>query len=563
MDVFLSEARMSLIDKILMVFGVRRESAREVQRQRKLRFLLDKSPLPSWIRDKGMVLQYCNFAYADVFETTPERVLQKQIPFYGDGDPCALARVALERDTPQSTTVTVIVGGKRRLYEITEIPTLDGEAVVGYASDYSAVEDLQSALERHIQASQDIYEFLGSAVAIFGAGRTLQFYNHAFVQMWKLEEEWLSQGPTVGEFLDQLRRRRMMPESLDFQNMRKEYIGMFTSLLEPKQAFWHLPDERTIKITIIPHPMGGIFFSYENVTDRLALERNYKTLISVHETVIQDLEEGLLIWGSDGRIQRMNTSCCELLCLEQPKDSYEGMRLHDLLESLKPLLLKHLSGHRWSAFQKRLLSRFMGQKPRHGMFRLNNGVRLRYALRSLPDGAFVLSLLPMMPSSIGTGTHVAEGAINNNGVAESHTHDAMVMAPVLTMMDAIIPAFQNQFQHKGASISLNHSGGPDVTLPQKLFEDAMKMLLSLIVLCVKPKSEVAMALKLLKGYVILDVVFVLSKESVHVLPRDLKDLPGITSLARQYSQYLKLDVELGQGDAMKLSLAFFPHRSAS
>jgi PAS domain-containing protein len=562
MDVFLSETPMSLIDKILMVFGVRRESARDVQRQRKIRFLLDKSPLPSWIRDKGMVLQYCNFAYADIFETTPEGVLQKQIPFYGDGDASALARAALERDTPQSTTATVIVGGKRRLYEITEIPTLDGEAVVGYASDYSAVEDLQSALERHIQSSQDIYEFLGSAVAIFGAGRTLQFYNHAFVQMWKLEEEWLSQGPTVGEFLDQLRRCRMMPESLDFQNMRKEYMGMFTSLLEPKQAFWHLPDERTIKITIIPHPLGGIFFSYENVTDRLALERNYKTLLSVHESVIHDLEEGLLIWGSDGRIQRMNTSCYELLCLDQSKDSYEGMRLQDLLDSLKPLLLR-LSGYRWPAFQKRLLARFMGQKPRHGMFRLNNGVRLRYVLRSLPDGAFVLSLLPMIPSSIGTGTHFAEDAIKNNGVAESQIHDSMAIAPVLTMMDAVVPAFRNQFQHKGVSISLNHSGGFDVTLPQKLFEDAIKMVLSLIVLCVKPKSEVGMTLKLLRGYVILDVAFVLSKDAFHVLPRDLKDLPGITSLARQYSQYLKLDVELAQGDAIKLSLAFFPHHSAS
>ncbi len=559
---FLLETRMSLIDKILMIFGVRRESTMDVQRQRKIRFLLDKSPLPSWIRDKGMVLQYCNFAYADVFETTPERVLQKQIPFYGDGDASALARMALEKDTPQSITATVIVGGKRRLYEITEIPTLDGEAVVGYASDYSAVEDLQSALERHIQASQDIYEFLGSAVAIFGAGRTLQFYNHALVQMWKLEEEWLSQGPTIGEFLDQLRRRRMMPESLDFQNMRNEYMGMFTSLLEPKQAFWHLPDERTIKITIIPHPLGGIFFSYENVTDRLALERNYKTLLSVHESVIQDLEEGLLIWGSDGRIQRMNTSCYELLCLEQPKDSYEGMRLHDLLEFLKPLLLKNLSGHRWSAFQKRLLSRFMGQKPRHGMFRLNNSNRLRYSLRCLPDGAFVLSLLPMAPTS-GTGGHSAEGVIKNNAVAENQAHESMVTASVLAMMDAIIPSFQNQFRYKGVSIALSHSGGVDVMLPQKLFEDAIKMLLSLIVLCVKPKSEVVMTLKLLKGYVILDVLFVLSKDSFHVLPRDLTALPGIASLARQYSQYLKVDVELAQGDAIKLSLAFFQYPSAS
>jgi hypothetical protein len=89
------------------------------------------------------------------------------------------------------------------------------------------------------------------------------------------------------------------------------------------------------------------------------------------------------------------------------------------------------------------------------------------------------------------------------------------------------------------------------------------MVLSLIVLCVKPKSEVGMTLKLLRGYVILDVAFVLSKDAFHVLPRDLKDLPGIASLARQYSQYLKLDVELAQGDAIKLSLAFFPHHSAS
>ncbi len=557
---------MAFMDRLLMIFGGSRQSTRDVERQRKIHFLLDKSPLPSWIRDKKMVLQYCNFAYADVFETTPERVLQNQIPFYSDnndGDACALAKLALERDTVQSTTATVIVGGKRRFYEITEIPTLDGEAVVGYASDYSAVEDLQSTLERHIQASQDIYEFLGSAVAIFGAGRTLQFYNHAFVQMWKVEEEWLSQRPTLGEFLDQLRRRRMMPESLDFQRMRNEYMGMFTSLLEPKQALWHLPDERTIKITIVPHPLGGIFFSYENVTDRLALERNYKTLLSVHESVIQDLEEGLIIWGSDGRIQRINTSCHDLLCLERPKDSYEGMRLQDLLEWLRPLLSRRFSGDRWPAFQKRLLSGLMGQRPRKGVFRLNHGLKVHYAFRPLPDGGFLLSLLPLAPFGGDRGMNPVIREAKDEAGLDGPRPDAMISASVLEMMDAIIPDFQHQFQYKGVSIALNHREGEGMTLPQALFEDAIKMLLSLIALCVKPKSEVIMTLKLLKGYALLDVVFVLSKESFHALPRDLRALPGITSLVRQYSQYLKLDVELGQGDVMKVSLVFFPHHPAA
>ncbi|MFM7622519.1 MAG: hypothetical protein ACKO57_06065, partial [Alphaproteobacteria bacterium] len=278
--------------------------------------------------------------------------------------------------------------------------------------------------------------------------------------------------------------------------------------------------------------------------------------------VIQDLEEGLIVWGPDGRIQRINTTCYDLLCLDQPKDSYEGMRLHDLMDSLKPLLSRRLSADRWPAFQKRLLGRLMGQKLRHGVLRLNNGTTSRYGLRPLPDGTFLLSLLPVTLSWAGAGAHSVDGSMKGEAIMNRPSHETVVMASVLGMMDAVIPAFQHQFHYKGVSIALNHSDGADLQLPQTLFEDAMGMLLSLIVLCVKPKSEVAMDLKLLKGYVVLDVVFVLSKESFHLLPRNLTALPGITSLARQYSQHIKLDVELVQGDAMKLSLAFFPHHSA-
>jgi PAS domain-containing protein len=550
--------------KINKIFSMRKGAPMDRKRQGRIRFLLDKSPLPSWIRDKAMVLQYCNFAYADAFDTTPEFILEKQMIFYTEGgDPHALARSALERDAIQSTTTTVIVGGKRRLYEITEIPTLDGEAVVGYASDYTAIEDLQSSLERHIQASQDIYEFLGSAVAIFGSGRTLQFFNHAFVQMWKLEQEWLSQGPSIGEFLDQLRKRRMIPESLDFQNTRHEYLAMFTSLLEPKQALWHLPDEQTIKITIIPHPLGGIFFSYENVTDRLALERNYKSLLSVHESVMQDLEEGLVIWGSDGRIRTMNEACRVFLSLEKTRDVYEGMRLYDITETLKLLLVRRLPPHRWPAFQKRLLGTLMRQSQRRGIVRLNSGMALRYAFRPLPDGAFLLSFVNGAPQ-------VQEGVPKDpltkgdpGAEPPKAVEKIMKMAPALEMMDAIIPMFQGQFQYKATSISLSNTAGQGVMLPQELFEDTLKTLLSLIVLCVKVKSEVVMALKLLRGYVVLNITFTLSKESFHLLPRDLRALPGITSLVRQYSQHIKLDVELAEGDILKLSLAFFPNHPLS
>ena len=188
----------------LLNFLTKKNNNDIVDRNGKIKFLLDKSPIPAWILDQNMILQYCNFAYADLMDTTPDVILQKQIPFYQLNNVShALARHAVVVDSQQSTTVPIIIAGKRRIYEITETPTFDGKAIVGYAIDYTNIDEVQSNLERHVQASQDIYEFLGSAVAIFGSSRTLQFYNHAFVQMWQLEEEWLAEEEEVDRVMEE------------------------------------------------------------------------------------------------------------------------------------------------------------------------------------------------------------------------------------------------------------------------------------------------------------------------------------------------------------------------
>ena len=43
----------------------------------------------------------------------------------------------------------------------------------------------------------------------------------------------------------------------------------------------HLPDGSTLRWHMTPHPFGGILFTYDDVTDKLALERSYNTLIAV------------------------------------------------------------------------------------------------------------------------------------------------------------------------------------------------------------------------------------------------------------------------------------------
>ena len=61
-----------------------------------------------------------------------------------------------------------------------------------------------------------------------------------------------------------------------------------------------------MRLVISPHPFGGLTFVYEDVTDRLALERSYNTLIEVQRETLDNLFEGIAVFGSDGRLKLPN-----------------------------------------------------------------------------------------------------------------------------------------------------------------------------------------------------------------------------------------------------------------
>ena len=43
-----------------------------------------------------------------------------------------------------------------------------------------------------------------------------------------------------------------------------------------------------------------MLLSYEDVTDRLAMERSYNTLIEVQRETLDNLYEGVAVYGADG-----------------------------------------------------------------------------------------------------------------------------------------------------------------------------------------------------------------------------------------------------------------------
>ncbi|MBI3452431.1 MAG: PAS-domain containing protein [Rhodospirillales bacterium] len=357
--------------------------------------MLDRLPVPLWRRGADLALVYCNRAYADAVEADRARVLAEGLPLGGPalaGRMRALAELALTARTPQSEADHVVIAGSRRLLDFTEAPVADG-GTVGMAIDVTEREEAEAELSRHVAAHGGVLETLTTAIAIFGPDRRLKFYNTAYARLWKIEEGWLRGEPEHGELMETLRERRRLPEFVDFQAFKRNRLALFTSLLEPLEELIYLPDGTTLRTRTMPHPLGGLMFTFEDVTDNLVLERSYNTLIAVQRATLDNLYEGVAVLGSDGRLRLTNPAYARIWQLPAEALSAEP-HIADLVERTRDFF----DYDDWSGFKERLISRMTDRKPRAGRLARTDGSVLDYASVPLPDGATLLSYVDVTDS---------------------------------------------------------------------------------------------------------------------------------------------------------------------
>ena len=60
---------------------------------------------------------------------------------------------------------------------------------------------------------------------------------------------------------------------------------------KPQEHMWHLPDGRTLRVVTTPNPEGGVTYLFDDVTERLDLERRYDALIRVQGETLDNLAE--------------------------------------------------------------------------------------------------------------------------------------------------------------------------------------------------------------------------------------------------------------------------------
>ena len=89
------------------------------------------------------------------------------------------------------------------------------------------------------------------------------------------------------------------------------------SAMEAKEQTWHLPDGRTLRVVTTPNPDGGVTYLFNDVTERLDLDRRFEELIRVQGETLDNLAEGVAVFASNGRLRLSNAAFARMWALPE------------------------------------------------------------------------------------------------------------------------------------------------------------------------------------------------------------------------------------------------------
>ena len=293
------------------VGGLRREVAeltarlQESQAEAKTqRALLEAIPSPVWIRDFLGRLTFVNAAYARAAGVAdPASAVAQGRELLDSGARDAAQRKRAVGQAWTGCTTTVNITGARYVFDVVETPTPHGSAGIG--REVTDLDALRSELSAADDAHRRTLDQLSTGVAVFGPDQNLVFCNSAYRTLWELDAAFLDSHPSDSAVIDRLRAARRLPEERDFRAWKAQ---LHSTWRDGRQAAyeWHLPDQRTLRVVASPGAGGGVTYLFDDVTERLNLERRHDALTRVQGVTLDNLAEAVALFGSDGRVRLHN-----------------------------------------------------------------------------------------------------------------------------------------------------------------------------------------------------------------------------------------------------------------
>ncbi len=274
--------------------------------------ILDFLPVYVWQKNRNLQVTYCNEACAKALEASKDYVIANNVKLISASRRGVYVDQSLYSNKPKKSTEHVVINGSRRLLSIEETPfTKDGKST-GVAIDVTDNEEIEINFRNYQKHTEEVLNNISVPVAIFDANTILVFANQAIIRMFSVAEVDIYKNYKFADIMNYLLTRGSIIASEDILKYKEKAKELFQEVIEPHCTTIHLTNGNVLSVTVTPNHSGGLVFMFEDITDKVQLERKINSVSSVYEKTLDTFSEGAIILESDSKIKIANKVALEL-----------------------------------------------------------------------------------------------------------------------------------------------------------------------------------------------------------------------------------------------------------
>ncbi len=266
---------------------------------------LNEAPFPMWHTDDEGQIRWANRAHERLADHIKG---ENRIPLAPLFEPLVRTPgpVAKKRQC-----LTVAETGRTLWFEVT--CTQQEAGCIYSAVDIDAIVSAEIAQRNFVQTLAKTFAQLPTGLAIFDRNRQLALFNPALIDLTTLPADFLSARPSILSFFDRLRENRMIPEPKDYTNWRNQMADLVEAACDGSyQETWSLASGSIYQVSGRPHPDGAVAFLFEDITAEVTLTRRFRSDIELGQSILNKLEEAVVVFSETGTLSLCNSAYCEL-----------------------------------------------------------------------------------------------------------------------------------------------------------------------------------------------------------------------------------------------------------
>lgn len=222
-------------------------------------------------------------------------------------------------------------GARVSWFDVTRIGTEGG--ALAYAMPADEAQHAERTKRDFVQTLTKTFATLPIGLAIFDRTRRLQVFNPAMTDLTGLEPEFLLSRPGIEGFLNRMRDKHVLPEPRDYRTWSRRLLEIETSANAGNfEETWSLPTGQTFRVSANPHPDGALAFLIEDITSETHLTRNVRAEMDTSQSVLNQLDDAIAVFASNGQLVLTNTAFSHLWTLDG-EDSLAAVTLTEALEN--------------------------------------------------------------------------------------------------------------------------------------------------------------------------------------------------------------------------------------